>query len=213
LTVALVRMHAAARRGSTGLTPHRSSAHRLLRILLLGVSALLLNAALVATCLGQSQAEVLEYRIKAAFLCKFVHYVEWPPQAFARADSPIVIGVVARDAVADEITRTAAALSVDGRPLKVLRLHPGDSVADVHLIYVAGSENGRLAETLAAVKGRPVLIVTESSQAVALGSMINFVVVDDKVRFDISPHAAESSRLHISARLLSVARTLIAKNS
>lgn len=200
-------------RRSAGLAPERSFAHGLLRILLLGLAALLLNAALVQTCLGQSQAEVLEYRIKAAFLCKFAHYVEWPPQAFARADSPIVIGVVARDAVADEISRTAAALSVDGRPLRVLRLHPGDPMADVHLVYVASSENSRLAETLAAVKGRPVLIVTESSQAVALGSMINFVVVDDKVRFDISPHAAESSRLKISARLLSVARMLIAKTS
>jgi hypothetical protein len=206
-------MNGVARPRSASLASARWPAHRLLRILLLGLSALLLNAALAATCLAQSQAEVLEYRIKAAFLCKFVHYVEWPPQAFARPDSPIVIGVVARDAVADEITRTAAALAADGRPLKVLRLRPGDSMAEVHLVYVASSENSRLAETLAAVKGRPVLIVTESSQAVALGSMINFVVVDDKVRFDISPHAAESSSLRISARLLSVARALITKNS
>ncbi|HET6599262.1 MAG TPA: YfiR family protein [Burkholderiaceae bacterium] len=198
---------------SAGLASNRSLAHCLLRILLVGLWALLLNAALAQTCLGQSQAETLEYRIKAAFLCKFAHYVEWPAQAFAQPDSPIVIGVVAQDAVADEIARTAASLSVDGRPLKVRRLHPGDSVADVHLIYVASSENSRLAETLAAAKGHPVLIVTESSQAIALGSMINFVVVDDKVRFDISPHSAESSRLRISARLLSVARTLITKNS
>ena len=45
------------------------------------------------------------------------------------------------------------------------------------------------------------------------GSMINFVVVDDKVRFDIAPQAAESSRLRISARLLGVARSLIGKAS
>jgi hypothetical protein len=206
-------MDSAAIRRSAGLASDRSLANCLLRVLLLGLSALLLNAALVKACLGQSEAEALEYRIKAAFLCKFAHYVEWPAQAFAQPDSPIVIGVVAGDAVADEITRTAAALAADGRPLKVLRLRPGDSMAEVHLVYVASSENSRLAETLAAVKGRPVLIVTESSQAVALGSMINFVVVDDKVRFDISPHAAESSRLKISARLLSVARMLIAKTS
>jgi hypothetical protein len=206
-------MNSVAMWPSAGLASDRSLAHCLLRILLIGLSALLLNAALVETCLGQSQAETLEYRIKAAFLCKFANYVEWPAQAFARTDSPIVIGVVASDAVGDEIARTAAALSVDGRPLKVRRLHQGDSIADVHLIYVASSENSRLAETLAAVKGRPVLVVTESSQAVALGSMINFVVVDNKVRFDISPHSAESSRLRISARLLSVARMLIAKSS
>jgi hypothetical protein len=111
------------------------------------------------------------------------------------------------------VARTAAGLSVDGRALVVRRLHRGDPIANAHLVYIANSEEGRLAETLAAVKGQPVLVVTESSRAAALGSMINFVVVDDKVRFDIAPQAAESSRLRISSRLISVARTLIGKAS
>jgi hypothetical protein len=187
--------------------------HRLARALRLGLLGLLLSTGLAATCLAQSDAETLEYRIKAAFICKFAVYVQWPSQVFARPDSPIVIGVIARDAVVDELTRTAATLSVDGRALVVRRLHAGDAVADVHLVYVANSEERHLAEVLAAAKGRPVLVVTESHNAVAAGSMINFVVVDDKVRFDISPHAAELSSLRISARLLSVARMLIAKTS
>jgi hypothetical protein len=41
--------------------------------------------------------------------------------------------------------------------------------------------------------------------------MINFVVVDDKIRFDIAPQAAELNRLRISARLLGVARNVITK--
>lgn len=187
--------------------------HRLAQAVRLGLLGLLLSTGLAATCLAQSEAETLEYRIKAAFICKFALYVQWPSQAFARPDSPIVIGVVARDAVVDELTRTAATLSVDGRPLAVRRLRAGDAVADVHLVYVANSEESHLAEVLAAAKGRPVLVVTESNNAAAAGSMINFVVVDNKVRFDISPHAAELSRLRISARLLSVARMLIAKTS
>ena len=182
------------------------------RGLRLGLLGLLLGAGLVAACRAQS-AEALEYRIKAAFVCKFASYVEWPAQVFARPDSPIVIGVVASDAVADELTRTAAGLSADGRPLVVRRLHRGDPVTGAHLLYIARSEEGRLAETLAAARGQPVLVVTESNQAAALGSMINFVVVDDKVRFDISLQAADLSRLRISARLLGVARTLIGKDS
>jgi hypothetical protein len=178
-----------------------------------GMSFVLFGVVLVATCGAQGGSESLEYRIKAAFVCKFAGYVEWPAQVFARTDSPIVIGVIATEAVADEVARTAAGLSVDGRALVVRRLHRGDPIANAHLVYIANSEEGRLAETLAAVKGQPVLVVTESSRAAALGSMINFVVVDDKVRFDIAPQAAESSRLRISSRLISVARTLIGKAS
>jgi hypothetical protein len=176
-----------------------------------GLLAMLLGTGLAATCSAQSVADAPEYRIKAAFICKFASYVEWPAQAFARPDSPIVIGVVAPDAVVDELARTAAGLSADGRPLVVRNLRRGEGLTSANLVYIASSEESRLAETLAALKGRPVLVVTESSQALGLGSMINFVVVDDKVRFDIAPHAADASHLRISTRLLGVARSLIGR--
>ena len=176
-----------------------------------GLLAMLFGASLAATCKAQSAAEALEYRIKAAFVCKFAAYVEWPPQAFARPDSPIVVAVIAEDAVVDELVRTAASVSVDGRSLAVRRWQRGEPPAGAHVVYIASSEEGRLAEAIAALKSQPVLIVTESSRALTLGSMINFVIVDDKVRFDIAPQAAEAGRLRISARLLGVARTLIGR--
>ena len=146
-------------------------------------------------------------------MCKFASYVEWPAQAFARPDSPIVIGVVANDAVVDELTRTAAGLSTDGRALLVRRFHRGEPVVGAHLVYIARSEDSVRAETIAALKGQPVLVVTESSRAIEAGSMVNFVVAEDKVRFDIAPQVADLSHLRISARLLGVARTLIGKAS
>ena len=57
------------------------------------------------------------------------------------------------------------------------------------------------------------LTVTESPWAVPPESMINFVLVDDKVRFDIAPRVAESNKLKISARLLGVARSLVGQAS
>ena len=177
------------------------------------LAVLLLGTGFAAACRAQAMIDAPEYRIKAAFVCKFAGYVEWPPQVFARPDSPIVIGVMATDAVVDELARTATGLSADGRPLVVRRLQRGEPAASAHLVYIASSEESRLPETLAALRGLPVLVVTESSRALALGSMINFVVVDDKVRFDIAPQAAEAGHLRISARLLGVARSLIGKAS
>jgi hypothetical protein len=39
--------------------------------------------------------------------------------------------------------------------------------------------------------------------------MINFVAVDDKVRFDVALAPAERSQLKISSRLLAVARKVV----
>jgi len=170
--------------------------------------ALVLGAGLATTCQAQSAAETLEYKVKAAFICKFASYVEWPAQAFARPDSPIVVAVVAAEPIADELARTAAGLTAEGRSLVVRQVPRGESPSNAHIVYIASGEDARLADTIAALKNQPVLVVTESNRGLALGAMINFVVVDDKVRFDIAPQAAEASRLRISARLLGVARSL-----
>jgi hypothetical protein len=174
---------------------------------------LLGGVGVAGTCRAESSADALEYRIKTAFVCKFASYVEWPAQAFERPDSPIVIGVIASDAVADELTRTATGLSAGGRALLVRRFRRGEPVAGAHLVYIARSEESVLAETIAALKGQPVLVVTESRGAIEAGSMVNFVVVEDKVRFDIAPQVADLSHLRISARLLSVARMLVGRAS
>jgi hypothetical protein len=151
-----------------------------------------------------------EYQVKAAYLLKFGSYVEWPPQAFEQRDSPFVIGVLAADAVAEEVERAAVAAVVEGRPVQVRRLDHSDAgTAGAHVLFIDRSRGGQLADTLALARGRPLLTVTESEQALAAGGMINFVIVENKVRFDIALAPAEASQLKISARLLSVARRVL----
>jgi hypothetical protein len=186
---------------------------RIAQALRTSLMALLFGVTLTMTSKAESAAETLEYRVKAAFVCKFASYVEWPSQSFAHPEDPVVIGVIATDAVFEELSRTAGALSVEGRRLVVRKVTRSEPVVGAHLVYITRSGDDQLAETLAMLKGQPVLAVTESSRGPALGSMINFVVVDDKVRFDVSPQTAEASQLRISARLLGVARSVVGRGS
>ena len=204
-----IHCHLAAGRRSLRTSPLA----RIAQALRTGLMALLFGATLTMTSKAESAAETLEYRVKAAFVCKFASYVEWPAQSFTRPDEPVVIGVIATDAVFEELSRTAGGLSVEGRRLVVRKVTRNEPVAGAHLVYITRSGDDQLAETLAMLKGQPVLAVTESSRGPALGSMINFVVVDDKVRFDVSPQTAEASQLRISARLLGVARSVVGRGS
>ncbi len=162
---------------------------------------------------AQADAQADEYRVKAAFLYKFGSYIEWPSRSFAGTDSPVTIGVMGADTLAGELAQIVAGRNVNGRPVVVRRLRPGDPIAGLHVLFIGGSDRGRLAEILAAAKGRPLLTVTESEEGLELGSVINFVVVEDKVRFDVAPPPAESGGLKISARLLGVARKVVSKSS
>jgi hypothetical protein len=160
--------------------------------------------------LAQPDARAAEVRIKAAFLYKFSDFIEWPPEAYGKPDSPFTIGVMGADALADELAQVVARRTVGGRPVEVRKLRRGAPLAGLQMLFVGGRDAGRLAEALSAAKGQPTLTVTESEEAQIPGSMINFVLVDDKVRFDVALPPAEAENLRISSRLLSVARRVVA---
>ena len=95
--------------------------------------------------------------------------------------------------------------NVAGHPIVVRRLarvtgNPGCSV-----MYVTGSAAQSVADALAAVRGMPVLTVTDGASDPAAEGIINFVIADDRVRFDIDNTAAVADGLTISSKLLSLA--------
>jgi hypothetical protein len=174
-----------------------------------------LRRALIATlvlagCLATASelpGSAIQQRIKAAFLSKFPAYVEWPASAFPKAESPLVIGVAGAETLARELDQAVAGRTVAGRPMRVHRIAPGEQPDGCCQVLFVGADNGheRTAELLAQARGRPVLTVTDLEDQPA-GSVINFLVDEDRVRFDISRPAAERNGLRVRAQLLAVAR-------
>jgi hypothetical protein len=167
--------------------------------------ALLALALLAAVpAFGAAPGE-LERRVKAAFLFRFTEFVSWPDAAFARPDAPFTILVVGRDPVADELRQNTSGRMVQGRPVEVRRLAAGDPMPAAQMVFIADSEKERLRDWARAVP-RHALVVSESEGALAAGSVINFIIVDERVRFEISLESAEKRGLRMSSRLLAVAQ-------
>jgi hypothetical protein len=157
-----------------------------------------------------------EYQIKAAFLCKFGNYVAWPSAetpAGANGERPFWIGVVASDAFFQTVRSAAAGQRVEGRPIAVRQLERNDAVDGLDLMFVARSHGGRGNELLHATKGLPILTVTETDAGSDIRGMINFVVIDDKVKFDVQLSVVDASQLRISSRLLSIAHSVTGRSS
>ena len=161
------------------------------------------------SALAQVDRAAAETQIKAAFLYKFSGFVEWPPKAFARPDSRFTIGVIGADELASELEQIVKGRTVLERAVVVRRMRRGEPITGIQMLFIGQAEGARLAEILAIAKGQSVLTVTESEDALSHGSMINFVFVDDKVRFDVALPQAERGALKISARLLAVARKVL----
>ena len=176
------------------------------------LSRLLAAALLFAAAGAWAQGRSAEAQVKAAFLYTFGGFVEWPAEAFAGSGAPFVIGVMGAESVAAELEQVVAGRTIQERPVSVRRVRRGDPLGRLQILFVSEIESARLPEIAAATRGRPVLLVTESESSISRGSMINFVEIETKVRFDVAPAPAERDHLKISARLLAVARKVVPRS-
>jgi hypothetical protein len=143
-----------------------------------------------------------ERRVKAVFLYKFVPYVSWP--SGSTDGDPFVIGATSAD-MAREVAEVTAGRVLEGRSIVVRYVREGDPTAGLRLIFVGAAEASRLGAIAAQTRGQPILLVTEVNGGLDRGAVINFLLSEGRVRFEVSLPAAESRRLVISSRLLKVA--------
>lgn len=141
--------------------------------------------------------------VKAAFLYNFGSYVEWPPDVLAAGD--LVIGVVGADSIARELRRLLPGRTIENREVHARVLRPKDSLDGVHILYIGRVTEADTAALIERAAQRSVLVITDTPDRMQPGSMINFVIENRRVRFEIAPDAAERARLKLSSRLLSVA--------
>ena len=155
-----------------------------------------------------AEAVATEAALKAAFLFKFAGYVEWPAQAFPRADAPFVVAVVGADDVAAELERAVQGRTIQDRPIAVRRASGVAAVRGAHMVFVGRTAAAGQA-VLAAAQAAGALAVSEGASGLDNGAAINFVTVDDRIAFEISLDASERAGLRISSRMLAVARRVV----
>ena len=155
---------------------------------------------------AQDNAAARERRVKAAFIFKFAGFVEWPETAFPQPFTAVTIAVIGDDELAAELSAITAGRAVEGRPLTIRKTRSLEAVADAHMVFVGRAEIARLPQLAKLARARPVLILTDAPNALAQGSMINFMLVERRVKFEIHLEEAERHGLKLSSRLLAIAQ-------
>lgn len=170
----------------------------------MGLACLWLAAGGVA---GEEKGRgVSEYQVKAAFIFNFTKFTDWPTNASAPPNTPIVIGIVGQDPFGNTLDDVVSGESVRGRPLVVKRLRVEEDLRSCHLLFISRSEKDRLPALLSRLKGSPVLTVGDFDGFANQGGMVNLLLIQKSVKIDINQAAAEEAGLQISAKLLKLAR-------
>jgi hypothetical protein len=146
----------------------------------------------------------LEYAIKGAFLLKFGAFVDWPPSALPEPGAPFIIGIFGEDPFGADLDHTVQNREVHGRPVVIRRYKRVEQAKEAHILYISPSERERLEQILTSLDGTSILTVSDESPQPA--GIINFIIQEKKVRFEIDLEAAERSGLKLSSKLLSLAK-------
>jgi hypothetical protein len=179
-------------------------------VLLVFMLVYLLSTSWIASAASEDDPESLERQIKAAYLYKFAGFVDWPDGVFPSPDTPITIAVAGSERFAAELARAITGRTINNRQLAVRHIKAGEPLADAaQILFVERQEQQRLGQFVRTARPRSVLVVSESNDALAQGSVINFIISERRVRFEISLDAAEKSRLRLSSRLLAVAEQVV----
>lgn len=144
-----------------------------------------------------------EYRLKAVFLYNFTRFTEWPSGIPGNGDTLniCVTGTNPFGTALDEIRgKIANQASID------IKLFGSDALfSGCQLLFIADSRRVKIREILRELDGQPVLTVADTKDFNRLGGIIQFKVIDKKIRFSINIDAAQRAGLAISSKLLRLA--------
>lgn len=197
------------------------------RLRLLGLAA----CTLVFFCGVLRGDEVLdrEYKVKAAFVYNFLKFVEggrFTPAQEAGTDQPdpndpIVVGVLgvppSRIAFEELKDKKVGNRSVQirwfqgleqlaGEDGNIPSVHPDlDAIRKCHMLFFCLSERPFLTPVLSSLRDNGILTVGDVPGFLEAGGVINLLIADKKVRFEVNLAATARARLTIRSSLLRLA--------
>ncbi len=173
-----------------------------LRLLLKSIVLLYLASATAAQ-------SVSDYQVKAAYIYNFAKFIEWPAQEFSTPAAPMRFCVLNDQLFEVELNRVVKGRSIAGHPVEVVQVQATEQARSCHILFINSVEDRQTERVLETLRTNSVLTVGEAENFIPEGGIINFILKDNRVQFQINHKAATAAGLYISSRLLAVAQRVL----
>ena len=145
-------------------------------------------------------------KLISVFIYNFAINGEW---VHKDESSDFVIGVLNSgsdgEAMTAELQQMASLKTVGKRKITILEFKKESDVKDCHLLFIPESKSSLLASLTSRIPSTSTLIVTEKAGLAKLGSCINFIRVDGKLRYEINTQEIDRRNIKISSKITSLA--------
>ena len=146
-----------------------------------------------------AQSDSQEYILKAAFLYRFTDYIEWTNESDAQNFTIAVLGESGITAPLNEIAKNKKAKD---KSIYIKECQDIDNIGSCQVLFVSRNYGPGIENVISKLADKPVLIVTEQPGACQKGSYINFIISENKLKFEINLKAATKAGFKISSQLL-----------
>ena len=170
----------------------------------------LLSICMTPSCLAQPHASMSPSDVEAAYLYNFGKFVRYPAAQGQDATS-FSICILGEDSFGGTLDSLVANELIEGRKIVARRLTSLSTASNCQIVFIAASEETRLAKDLAVFENKPVLTVSNLPGFLEHGGMIQFLLQNNRVRFAVNLAQTEQSSLSLSSELLKVAVRVDAK--
>ena len=147
-----------------------------------------------------------EAKFKATFTLNFIRYIGFPEET---TKGDFVIGVVRSKEIADHLREQSAGKKFGFQDVVIKEFKSVEEVTPCQVVFVSSYANySKNAAAIAQKAGKNSLIVTEAEGATNNGAVINFVVREEKLKFEIHKANAGKAGLQISSKLEGMASAI-----
>jgi hypothetical protein len=174
-----------------------------LRPLLIAVAAAC--AFLAIPVLHAQNPRPTDYQVKATYLYNFGRFIEWPGKVAAAQGGSFTVCVLGQDPFGPSLDATLAGETIGGKTVVAKRISSAEESGDCQILFLSLTDDSRLNKIIADLDKKAVLTVSDMSQFVKRGGMIQFVLEGKKVRFEVNLTATQHAGLTLSSELLKVA--------
>ena len=126
----------------------------------------------------------------------------------AGAGNSFNICVLGEDPFGPTLGTILADETIAGKNVVAKRIPTPQEALNCRVLFISSSESSRLKEILATLGGASVLTVSDLPEFTEHGGMVQFLLVEDRVRFEVNLAAAQRAGLTLSSDLLKVATTV-----
>lgn len=167
----------------------------------------LLSLSLIIGVPGTSRAESVASlsALKAAYTLHFLNLIRWEGP-----DAGLTFCVLGESEAGERMLRMLGDKSVRGRGIRTRRLALDVSRAErCDALYIPEVHAKQAPALLKRHETTTTVTISDIRRFANEGGVIGFVVVGERLRFDINVQAASRKRLKVSAKLLELARDVI----